>query len=58
MRVSEGIGESLRGNATAAADSLSGDKEAQLRDQEVAGRGEREVLTGRFEGRGGLNKRI
>ncbi|KAK3318633.1 hypothetical protein B0H66DRAFT_245654 [Apodospora peruviana] len=53
-----GIGESLRGNATAAVDSFAGDNEAQRRDEELAAKGTRETLTGQFEKKGTANKTL
>ncbi|KAB5559578.1 hypothetical protein GE09DRAFT_1113447 [Coniochaeta sp. 2T2.1] len=47
-----GVGESLRGNINSAIDTLTGDKEKQAHDEEVARGGFREVQNKQFEKRG------
>ncbi|KAK2615297.1 hypothetical protein N8I77_002062 [Diaporthe amygdali] len=44
-----GAGEVLRGNVAAAADSFTGDKAKQAKDEEIVRKGQREFTDGRFD---------
>lgn len=45
----QGAGEVLRGNLAAAADSFTGDKDKQAKDEGIVRKGQEEFSNGRFD---------